>query len=359
MSACNRNPIHRETFGVMPDGRKVDVITLTNANGLQVRTIPYGAIIVSIRTPDRTGRFDDIVIGHDTLEGYLTKSRFFGAVVGRYGNRIAKGQFTLDGQAYTLAVNNGANHLHGGLKGFDKQLWDVHTAGGSAVPASVRYTLTSADGDEGYPGRVDVIVTYTLTDNDELIAEYRAGSTKPTPINLTNHSYFNLAGDGSRDITDHIVTLNADSYLPVDDTKIPTGEIATVDGTPFDFRKPTRIGERIDAPHPQIAIAKGYDHCMVLNRTGDGLVRAAYVEEPTTGRTLTVSTTEPGMQFYTGNVLDGTITGKSGHVYKTRYGLCLETQHFPNSPNQPNFPSTILRRDQEYRSKTVFRFGVK
>ena len=342
----------------MPDGQKIDVFTITNANGLQVQTIPYGAIIVSIKVPDRNGRLDDIVIGHGTLEGYLTKSRFFGAVVGRYGNRIAKGQFTLDGTPYSLAVNNGPNHLHGGVEGFDKQVWrwSTHT---SPAAGTVQYTLLSPDGDEGYPGRVEAVVNYTLTDLNELIVEYYALSDKPTPINLTNHSYFNLAGDGARDITDHIVTLNADTYLPVDETKIPTGEIATVDGTPFDFRKPTRIGERIDAPHPQLAIAKGYDHCVVLNRTGEGLVQAAHVEEPTTGRTLTVMTTEPGMQFYTGNVLDGSITGKAGHVYKTRYGLCLETQHFPNSPNQPDFPSTILRPGQEYKSRTIFKFGVK
>jgi aldose 1-epimerase len=340
----------------MPDGSQIDVFTLTNANGIEVRTIPLGAIIVSIKTPDRKGNFDDIVIGHDTLDGYLNKSRFFGAVVGRYGNRIAKGQFTLGGQTYALAVNNGPNHLHGGVKGFDKLVWSAHPF---TTSSSITYTLFSPDGDEGYPGRVEATVHYALTDDDELIIDYWARSDKATPINLTNHSYFNLAGDGSRDITDHVVMLNADKYLPVDDTKIPTGEIATVEGTPFDFRKPMRIGERIDAEHPQLTIAKGYDHCVVLTRTGPGLIQAAHVEEPTTGRTLDVKTTEPGMQFYSGNVLDGTITGKSGHVYKTRYGLCLETQHFPNSPNQPEFPSTILRPGEEYKSRTVFKFGVK
>jgi len=358
MTACASPTPQRAPFGVMPDGRAIDVVTLTNANGVEVRTIPYGAIIVSIKTPDRTGRLDDIVIGHDTLEGYLTKSRFFGAVVGRYGNRIAKGQFTLDGKSYTLAVNNGPNHLHGGLKGFDKVVWETRPFTNDMGNA-VGYTLTSPNGDEGYPGRVNAWVTYTLTDRNELIVEYEATSDLPTPINLTNHSYFNLAGDGSRDILDHVVALNADQYLPVDDTKIPTGEIAPVAGTPFDFTKPTRIGERIDAPDPQLAIAKGYDHCMVLKRNGPGLAQAAVVFEPTTGRTLEVTTTEPGMQFYTGNVLDGTITGKSGHVYKTRYGLCLETQHFPDSPNRPTFPSTILKPGDTYRSKTVFTFGVK
>jgi aldose 1-epimerase len=367
MTACSKTKVDEARFGTMPDGREIRVYTLHNSNGLEVRTIPYGAIVVSIKVPDRQGLLDDIVIGHDTLEGYLTKSRFFGAVVGRYGNRIAKGRFTLDGQEYSLAVNNGPNHLHGGTKGFDKVVWEVATTEtvdadglkGHTGSSSITYHRVSPDGEEGYPGQVDTRVTYTLTAKNELVIEYVATTDKATPINLTNHSYFNLAGDGRRDITDHVVTLNADRYLPVDDTKIPLGHLAPVEGTPFDFRQPTRIGKRIDAPDPQLAIAKGYDHCMVLTRNGPGLVPAAHIEELTTGRTLDVATTEPGMQFYTGNVLDGSITGKSGHVYKTRYGLCLETQHFPNSPNQPDFPSTILRPGEKYASTTVFTFGVK
>jgi aldose 1-epimerase len=357
-SAGHRSRLSRAPFGVMPDGRAVEIFTLANANGLEIRTIPYGAILVSIRTPDRAGRFDDIVIGHDHLDGYLTASRFFGAVVGRYGNRIAGGTFSLDGQAYTLAVTNPPNHLHGGVKGFDRVVWDAELFSTDAG-VGVIYHHVSRDGEEGYPGRLDVRITYTLTDRNELIADYVATTDRATPINLTQHSYFNLAGDGSRDILDHVVTLNADAYLPVDASKIPTGELASVAGTPFDFRTPERIGARIDAPHPQLAIPGGYDHCMVLNRQGPGLVQAAHVLDPTTGRTMDVTTTEPGMQFYSGNNLDGTITGKAGHVYKKRCGVCFETQHFPDSPNHPAFPSTILRPGEEYRSQTVFTFGVR
>ena len=348
----------RAPFGTMPDGTPIEIFTLRNSNGMEVRTIPYGAIIVSIRVPDRSGKFDDVVIGHDKLEGYFTASRFFGAVVGRYGNRIAKGRFTIDGTTYELAVNNGPNHLHGGIKGFDKVVWQAD-AFSSAAGSGVRYRYVSADGEEGYPGRLDVSVTYTLTERNQIVVEYHATTTKATPINLTQHSYFNLAGDGVRDVLDHVVEINADRYTPVDAGKIPTGELAQVEGTPFDFRKPTRIGAHIADNHPQIAIAGGYDHNYVLNRMGGDLEWAARVFEPSTGRTLTVSTTEPGMQFYTGNVLDGSMVGKSGHVYRSRYGLCLETQHFPDSPNQPAFPSTILRPGQTFSSQTVFEFGVR
>ena len=342
-------------FGVLPDGTKVEIYTLTNRHGVEIRTIPYGAIIVSIRVPDRRGHLDDIVIGHDTLDGYLNASRFFGAVVGRYGNRIANGRFTLDGKTYELAVNNGPNHLHGGVKGFDKMLWTVvrHDA------ASMTYQRVSPDGEEGYPGRLDVSVTYTLTEKNELRLDYQATTDKATPINLTQHSYFNLAGDGSRDILDHVIEINANRYTPIDATKIPTGQLAPVANTPFDFRTPRAIGARIGVENPQLQFGGGYDHNFVLNRTGPGLVWAARVYEPTTGRTLQVSTTEPGLQFYSGNNLDGSITGKSGHVYKTRYGLCLETQHFPDSPNHPNFPSAILRPGQTFRSQTIYAFGVK
>ncbi len=349
----------RAPFGVMPDGTKIDVYTLTNSSGVEIRTIPYGAIIMSIAVPDRDGQFGDIVLGHNALEKYLTASRYFGAVVGRFGNRIARGRFTLDGKEFSLAVSNGPNHLHGGAKGFDKVVWQAATFSGPSS-SGVTYRYISPDGEEGYPGRVDATVSYTLTDRFELIVEYTATSDKATPINLTQHTYFNLAGEGSRDVLDHVIAINADRYTPVDDTKIPTGELAPVAGTPFDFRTQARIGARIDDRHPQLAIGGGYDHNFVLNRTADsGLLFAARVYEPTTGRLLDVATSEPGLQFNTANELDGTIVGKSGKPYRARDGFCLETQHFPDSPNQAAFPSTILRPGQVYRSRTVYRFGIQ
>ena len=350
----------RAPFGTMPDGTAVHLFTLKNARGMEVRTIPYGAIIVSIRVPDRDGRFDDVVIGHERLEGYFTASRFFGAVVGRYGNRIANGTFSLDGQAYTLAVNNGPNHLHGGVRGFDKVLWQAAPFS-NGTGTGITYRYISADGEEGYPGRLDVRVTYTLTTENQLIVDYTATTDKATPLNLTQHSYFNLAGDGVRDVLDHVVQINADRYTPVDATKIPTGELARVEGTPFNFREATRIGAHIGDDHPQLTIGGGYDHNFALSRPAGNaaLVWAARVYEPTTGRTLTVSTTEPGLQLNTANALDGTITGKGGHVYRARYGLCLETQHFPDSPNRPSFPSTILRPGETFRSRTEYAFGVR
>jgi aldose 1-epimerase len=358
---AQRNPgaepplVARTSFGTMPDGAPIEIFTLKNRQGVQVRAINYGAIITSIRVPDRRGRLDDVVNGHDTLEGYLNRSRFFGAVVGRYGNRIAKGRFTLDGREYSLAVNNGPNHLHGGVKGFDKVVWKAEMPVAPSGAAAVAFTRISPDGEEGYPGTLQVRVSYTLTSTNELIVDYQATTDKPTPVNLTQHSYFNLAGHASGDILDHVVTIGADSYTPVDATLIPTGEIASVANTPFDFRRPTRIGARIDDDHPQLKIGGGYDHNFVLRPNGTPAVR---VEEPKSGRTLEVTTTEPGVQFVTANRLDGTITGKGGAVYGRRSGFCLETQHFPDSPNQPSFPSTILRPDRRFESRTVFRFGV-
>jgi aldose 1-epimerase len=348
----------RAPFGQLADGSPVEIFTLTNANGVEVRTMPYGAVIVSLRVPDRAGRIDDVVLGFDTLDGYLARTTYFGAVVGRYGNRIAKGQFTLDGRSYQLATNNGPNHLHGGVKGFDKQLWHAEPFDRDGR-VGVAYTLTSADGDQGYPGTLNVKVTYTLSPANELTVEYEGTTDRSTVINLTQHSFFNLAGDGSGDILGHKLTLDADRFTPVDATLIPTGEPAPVDGTPFDFRQPATIGARIDADHPQLRHGTGYDHNWVINGSPGTLRHAARVEDPSTGRTLDVSTTEPGVQFYAGNFLDGTITGKSGHVYKRRAGLCLETQHFPDSPNKPQFPSTVLRPGETYRSRTVFTFGVE
>jgi aldose 1-epimerase len=353
---------HAETvtvapFGRMPDGKAVEVYTLTNARGMQVRAITYGAIIQAVRVPDRSGRLGDVTLGYDSLPGYLGDSPYFGAVVGRYANRIARGRFTLEGRTYRLATNNGPNSLHGGVKGFDKVLWRARSfqRGDSA---GVTFEHTSPDGDEGYPGTLQVSVTYTLTPANELVVDYTATTDKPTPVNLSQHSYFNLAGEGRGDILEHVLTINADRYTPVDSTLIPTGELASVAGTPLDFRTPTAVGARIEQPDTQLRYGKGYDHNFVLNRDGTGLVHAVHVLEPGSGRTLDISTTEPGVQFYSGNFLDGTIKGKSGHVYNHRSAIVLETQHFPDSPNHPNFPSTILQPGQELRSRTVFAFGV-
>jgi aldose 1-epimerase len=351
------SPVTVAPFGRMPDGKAVEVYTLRNARGMEVRAITYGAIIQSIRVPDRSARLGDVTLGYDSLPGYLTDSPYFGAVVGRYANRIARGRFTLGGRTYRLATNNGPNHLHGGVKGFDKVVWEAKSFQRGDT-AGVEFQHTSPDGDEGYPGTLHVAVTYTLTPNNQIEVEYRAKTDRATPVNLSQHSYFNLAGEGSGDILGHILEVDADRYTPVDSTLIPTGELASVRNTPFDFRTPTAIGARIDRPDPQLKYGKGYDHNFVLNRSGTGLVHAVRVEEPKTGRTLDISTTEPGLQFYSGNFLDGTIKGKAGHVYAHRSALVLETQHFPDSPNHPNFPSTILRPGKEYQSRTVFAFGV-
>jgi aldose 1-epimerase len=348
----------RAPFGTMPGGKPVELFTLTNDAGMEVRAMTYGGIIVSLRVPDRNGRLDDVVLGHDSAGGYAKNDPYFGAIIGRYGNRIAKGRFTLDGRTYQLATNNGPHHLHGGIKGFDKVMWKGESFQ-DARGAGVLFTYTSADGEEGYPGTLSVRVRYTLTANNELVVDYHATTDKPTIVNLTQHSYFNLAGQGARDILDHRLQIDADRFTPVDATLIPTGELAAVGGTPFDFREPAAIGARIEADNQQIKYGPGYDHNWVLNRSGAGLQVAARVSEPTTGRTLEVRTTEPGIQFYSGNFLDGTITGKQGRVYERRYGFCLETQHFPDSPNHANFPPTTLRPGQEYTSRTVFAFGVE
>jgi aldose 1-epimerase len=344
-------------FGSMPDGTPVRVFTLTNAAGMEVRAISYGVILMSIKVPDRQGHFDDVVIGHDNLDSYLTKSRFFGAVVGRFGNRIAGGHVAIDGRTYQLTLNNGPNHLHGGAKGFDKMVWKAEIANDSRGP-SVVFTHMSPDGHEGYPGTLAARIAYTVTDRNELIIEYSATTDKPTVVNITQHSYFNLAGVGSGTILGHRLTLHADRYTPVDANQIPTGELAPVEGTPFDFRRETPVGERIDADHPQLKLSGGYDHNFVLSRNGSGLAPAARVVDPKTGRSMEISTTEPGIQFYSSNKLDGSMSGKGGHVYGARTGICLETQHFPDSPNKPNFPSTVLRPGEHYKSTTVFKFGV-
>jgi aldose 1-epimerase len=340
-------------FGTLPGGGPVEVFTLTNASGLEVRAMTYGATIISVRTPDRAGRVDDVVLGFDNLDDYLTRARYFGTIVGRYGNRIGKSRFTLDGSTIQLTANNGANHLHGGAKGFDKVVWKAEPfeRGGST---GVTFTYTSPDGEEGYPGTVHAAVSYSLTSRNELVLEYSATTDKATPINLTNHSYFNLSGRGRGDILQYQLTLPAERYLPTDAEQIPTGEIAPVAGTPFDFRAPVTIGARIDADHEQIRRGHGYDHNFVIDGwSGIELRPAAHVVDPSSGRTLDVTTTEPGVQFYAGNNLDTTRNG-----FGRRTAFCLETQHFPDSPNQAGFPSTILRPGDTYRSKTVYTFGV-
>lgn len=350
-----RPTVTRAPFGTTPDGRAVELFTLSHPQGMEVAIATYGATIVSLKVPDRNGRLGDVVLGYPTLEGYLRASPYFGAIVGRYGNRIARGRFTLDGTAYQLATNDGPNHLHGGVRGFDKVVWTGQPAT-TDTTAGVTLTYLSPDGEEGYPGALSVTVTYTLAASNELRVDYVATTSAPTPVNLTQHSYFNLAGAG--DILAHQLTLAADRYTPVDSTLIPTGDLAPVEGTPFDFRAPVPIGARIGQDDEQLRRGRGYDHNFVLNRAGPGLSLAARVTEPATGRTLEVSTTEPGIQFYSGNFLDGTITGKDGRVYGHRTGFCLETQHYPDSPNQPGFPGTILRPGEEHRSATVFAFGV-
>jgi aldose 1-epimerase len=354
---ASKRGVARAPFGKTGNGQTVEIYTLTNAQGVEMRVITYGGIITSLKVPDRHGQFGDVVLGFDTLDGYLKDSPYFGALIGRYGNRIAKGQFVLDGKTYTLATNNGPNHLHGGVKGFDKVVWNA-VPGENADGVSLTLTRTSPDGEEGYPGKLLVTVRYTLTDTNELAIEYRATTDKPTPVNLTQHSYFNLAADAG-DILGHELTIHATKYTPVDNTLIPTGELAPVQGTPFDFQKSTAIGARIDTDNVQLKNGLGYDHNWVLDRSGPGLRAAARLAEPKSGRTLEIATTEPGLQFYSGNFLDGTITGKGGRVYGRRTGLCLETQHYPDSPNHPDFPSTILQPGQTYSSRTVLTFTVQ
>src|SRR5437588_1222591 len=329
----------RKPFGATARGEAVSVYTLKNAHGIELRVLDYGGIIVSLRVPDRNGRLDDVVLGFDSLGDYERGSPYFGALIGRYGNRIARGRFTLDGRTYTLATNNGPNHLHGGARGFDKVVWAAAPfERGDSVGLVLNYT--SPDGEEGYPGTLRATVTYTLTNANQLIFDYHATTDRATPVNLTQHSYFNLAGDGKGDILGHVVTLNADRFTPVDSTLIPTGEIRSVAGTPFDFRTPTPIGARIEQHDQQLRYGPGYDHNFVLNKGGkDGEpTLAARVYEPTTGRVMEISTTEPGLQFYSGNFLDGTLRGKHGLVYRQRYGFAMETQHFPDSPSEPACP---------------------
>ncbi len=342
--------IEKQVWGQSLSGEQVQLYTLRNTHGMEATVTDFGGHLVTLKTADRDGNFDDVVLGFDDLGGYLRKNPYFGALVGRYANRIANGEFTLNGRTYHLARNNGENALHGGIEGFDKRVWDSREISGPAL----QLTYISKDGEEGYPGTLTATVTYTLTDENELKIDYRATTDKPTVLNLTNHSYFDLSGQFAGEILQHKVTINADRFTPINQHLIPTGELCDVAGTPFDFRQPKFIADDIDDDDEQLKLALGYDHNFVLN--GSGLRLAARVLDPQSGRVLEVLTTQPGMQFYTGNHLDGTVTGKSSVVYKFRYGFCCETQHFPDSPNQPGFPSTKLDPGQEFRAQTIFRF---
>lgn len=356
MSSSAGGSITKQPFGTTKDGKPVDVFTLCNAKGVEARIINYGGIVLSLKVPDKTGSLGDVVLGYDTLAEYEKETPYFGCLVGRYGNRIAKGKFTLNGKTYTLATNNVPNALHGGVKGFDKVVWQARSYQSTLGPAlELRYL--SKDGEEGYPGNLAVTAVYTLTADNALRLDYTATTDQDTVLNLTQHSYFNLAGKG--DILGHVVYLNADKFTPVDSTLIPTGELKPVDGTPFDFCKPTAIGARVNAADEQIKFGGGYDHNWVINKSAGQLSLQARVTEPTSGRVLEVLSTEPGLQFYCGNFLDGTLKGKGGWVYQHRNGFCMEPQHYPDSPNQPKFPSVVLKPGQTYQNTIIYKFSVK
>ena len=346
--------ITQAPFGTLPDGRQVTQYTLRNKHGVLVKILDFGGIVTEIHVPDRDGRFADVALGFDKLEPYLVKGPYFGALIGRYGNRIARGRFTLDGKQYVLATNDGDHHLHGGRQGFDKRLWTATVTGDGLV---LRYR--SPDGEEGYPGSLDTTVVYSLTDDNEIVVRFHAVTDKATPVNLTQHSYFNLRGAGQGDILGHEMAIDADRYLPVDAGLIPLGPLAPVAGTPFDFRQAHPIGQSIGKPDAQLRNGGGYDHCFVLNRAaGDrALARAVRVREPRSGRVLELFTREPGVQFYSGNFLDGSLRGK-GHTYTHRSGFAIEPEHFPDSPNRPDYPDTILRPGQVYETEMRFRFSV-
>ena len=359
ISAETAKPMEKKAFGTTPDGKAADLYTLKNKNGMEVSITDYGGIVTSIRVPDHSGKMADVVLGYDTLDGYVADKVYFGALVGRYCNRIGHAEFSIDGTKYTLAKNNGDNTLHGGIKGFNKALWDARDVSKGNEPA-LELTYLSKDGEEGFPGNLKVTVVFTLTGKNELKIDYSATTDKKTVVNLTNHSYFNLAGQGSGDILKTVLRIEADKITPVDSGLIPTGELKSVQGTPFDFRKPTAIGERINADDDQLKLGKGYDHNFVLIKNKpNGLTLAARAEESTSGRVLEVWTTEPGIQLYTGNFLDGSIHGKGGVAYTQRSAFCLETQHFPDSPNHPKFPSTLLAPGQRYHTTTIYKFSTK
>ena len=346
-----------KSYGQMPDGRQVTVVTLTNAKGLKATLTNYGASLISMEVPDREGKTADVTLGYDTLEGWLSNTSYFGATAGRYANRIAQGRFMLDGRTYALATNNGANHLHGGIMGFDKKSWSMKEVRRKGA-VGVEFTYTSPDGEEGFPGNLETAVTYWLTQDNELHVEFEATTDKPTLVNLVHHSYWNLTGDPNRTINDHRLMLASDFFLPVDEGLIPTGELRPVKETPFDFTRPTAIGARLNETDQQLQYGWGYDHCWVL-RKGQGLRLAATLHDPSTGRAMDILTDQPGIQFYGGNFLDGSVTGKKGIRYQHRTGLCLETELFPDSPNHTEFPSPVLRPGQTYRHTMVHRFYVE
>lgn len=350
--------IQQQPWGKTESGTPVSLFTLRTPSGFEARITNFGGIVTHLFTPDRDGNLGDVVLGHDTLAPYLgrAQSPYFGALIGRHANRVARGRFELDGQTYQLPVNNGPNSLHGGPGGFDQVVWQPEAMDGDEP--SLRLTYVSPDGEEGYPGSLTVAVTYTLTNANELRLHYRATTNAPTILNLTNHSYFNLTGSANRDILDHELTIHAEHVTPIDETLIPTGEFGPVDGTPFDFRSPRTIGERVNDDDEQLTFAGGYDHNFVLARGPRDLTHVAHLFDPSSGRAMDVLTTQPGVQFYSGNFLDGSIRGKGGQVYGHRWALCLETQHFPDTPNQPNFPSTTLRPGEVFESSTVYAFSV-
>jgi aldose 1-epimerase len=348
--------VTKESFGTTKDGQPVDLYTLRNAQGVEARIMNYGGIVLSLKVPDRQGRLGDVVLGYDTLAAYEKETPYFGCLVGRYGNRIAKGKFSLNGVNYTLATNNYPNALHGGLKGFDKVVWKAKS-GQSKLGPTLELTYVSKDGEEGYPGNLSVKAVYTLTEDNALRLDYTATTDKDTVVNLTQHSYFNLAGKG--DILGHEVYIHADYFTPVDSTLIPTGVLRPVKGTPFDFNQPTTIGARVNQSDEQLKFGGGYDHNWVINKPFGQLGLMARVTEPTTGRVLEVLSTEPGLQFYCGNFLDGKLTGKGGWVYQFRNGFCMEPQHYPDSPNQPKFPTVVLKPGQTYKNTIIYRFSTK
>ncbi|GAC1446164.1 MAG: galactose mutarotase [Pyrinomonadaceae bacterium] len=352
-----RARIEKQTFGKLADGTPVDIYTLTNRRGAQARIITYGAIVASLTVPDRRGQLADVTLGYDDLESYVADPSYFGGIAGRYANRIAKGRFTLNGVEYTLAQNNNGNHLHGGIRGFMKAVWDA-TGGTNANGAYVRLSYLSKDGEEGYPGNLTTRVTYTLTNDNALRIDYRATTDKETVLNLTNHSYFNLAGAGAGSVFDHELMINANRFTPIDAGSIPTGELRRVRGTPLDFTRPTRIGARIESTDEQMRFATGYDYNYVLNKKAGALALAAEVYEPTSGRVMQVLTTQPGVQFYSGNFLKD-VKGKAGNIYRQREAFCLEAEHFPDSPNKSQFPSTRLRPGATFRQTTIYKFTVR
>jgi aldose 1-epimerase len=359
MSNSSKGTITKSDFGKTPDGTPVELYTLRNAKGMEAKIMTYGGIVTSLQVPDKSGKFEDVVLGYDNLDGYIKSSPYFGALIGRYGNRIAKGKFSLDGVEYTLAKNNGPNHLHGGLKGFDKVVWTVAEAEVGEHGPKLELTYLSKDGEEGYPGNLKVKATYTVTEDNALQLKFKATTDRDTVCNLTHHSYFNFASSG--DVLGHVVQINADKFTPVNSGLIPTGELMPVAGTPFDFLTPTAIGAHInETNNEQIKFAGGYDDNWVLNKKSPGeLSLAAVVSEPTSGIVMQVWTTSPGMQFYTGNFLDGTITGKGGRVYQLRNAFCMEPQGFPDSPNHPDFPATELKPGETYKNTIIYKFSVE